>query len=165
MVYEWKSGARVKADAQAVGEKLSQIRQRDARTVVAEARMSEGALHDCFEWDDTAAAEGYRLEQARLILRMLVVVEEAESEDDEPIVYRAFEAIYPKGTDKEDRNARVYVETREALSDPDMREQIMARLEKTIGEAETTADKYSNLVPSFAVVRDKLKDARETVRA
>lgn len=40
--------------------------------VVAFARRPASALHGCFEWDDTAAAEKYRLDQARTIIRVMV---------------------------------------------------------------------------------------------
>ena len=167
MTYEWKSGTRLRADAQRVGEELERIEQRDAAAVVRAARKSKGALHGCFEWDDSKASEAYRLEQARYLLRMVVVVEEPEEKDAEPIRYRAYEAVRLEAPEEEDGPTppMVYIPTRKALSDPELRPQIMARLEQTIHEAEQTAEQYTYLVPAFSKTKKKLREARETVRA
>jgi hypothetical protein len=44
------------------------------KEVVNEARSSKSPLHDRFEWDDSIAAEEYRLEQARQLIRVCVQV-------------------------------------------------------------------------------------------
>lgn len=44
--------------------------------VVDLARDPDSPLHPCFEWDDTKAAEAHRLDQARYILRAVVIVRE-----------------------------------------------------------------------------------------
>jgi len=65
-----------------VSEELAEIQRQnngllDPQMVVDYARNPETALHSRFEWDDTEAAEKYRLWQARQIIRMeLVVIEE-----------------------------------------------------------------------------------------
>jgi hypothetical protein len=41
--------------------------------VVEAARDTESALHACFEWDDTVAAEQHRLWQARQLIRVVVI--------------------------------------------------------------------------------------------
>ncbi len=41
--------------------------------VVAAARESDSPLHDCFEWDDSKAAECWRLEEARGLIRSVLV--------------------------------------------------------------------------------------------
>jgi len=40
--------------------------------VVESARHKTSPLHHCFEWDDSAAAEAYRLWQARQLIRVVV---------------------------------------------------------------------------------------------
>jgi hypothetical protein len=40
--------------------------------VVESARAATSPLHDYFEWDDTAAAAAYRIDQARHLLRVTV---------------------------------------------------------------------------------------------
>ena len=50
--------------------------------VVDYARSPETSLHSHFTWDDTEAAEKYRLDQARAVIRIVVIV---TSSDKEPI--------------------------------------------------------------------------------
>jgi hypothetical protein len=165
MVYEWKNGSRIKADAQKVGEELEGIPSRDAASVVKAARKG-GELHKCFEWDNTKAAEAHRLEQARCVLRMIVTPMEVGNEGErETVQIRAYESVRFASDDDGPDKAMTYVPTREVLSDPELRSQIMGRLEQTIGEAEQTAKDYEYLVPAFKRTKEKLHEARETVRA
>lgn len=58
------------------------------RDVLADARDESSPLHAYFEWDDTAAAERYRLAQAQdLIRRVKVTVVRA---NESPVSVRAF---------------------------------------------------------------------------
>lgn len=41
--------------------------------VVEAARPDGSALHGCFEWDDSKAAESYRIEQARELIRRVKI--------------------------------------------------------------------------------------------
>lgn len=62
----------LKVTAQIAGEELERIeRERGEITpaiVLEESRPDGAPLHDCFEWDDTIAAEKYRLHQASVII-------------------------------------------------------------------------------------------------
>jgi hypothetical protein len=166
MVYEWKRGSRLSVDAQAVGEELERIECKDASSVVKAARKSKGALHDCFEWDDTKAGEEYRKEQARLVLRMIVTTIEREVGGEvESVQIRAYESVRFAQEDESPEKTMTYVPTREALSDPELRVQIMDRLDSTIAEAERTADVYSYLAPALKKTKDKLTEARATIHA
>ena len=44
------------------------------------ARNKKSELYKCFEWDNAAAAEKWRLKQARQIIQMLVVTPRQEEE-------------------------------------------------------------------------------------
>lgn len=166
MVYEWKRGSRISGNAQKVGEELEAIEYKDAASVVKAARKSKGELHKCFEWDDTKAGEEYRKEQARLVLRMIVTPINRETDTDvESVSMRAFESVRFAGPDGEAEKTMTYIPTREALSDPDLRMQLMDRLEATIADAEQTANTYAYLVPTFRRTKEKLTEARETIRA
>ena len=62
-----------------VKSELEFIRQRNggllkASDVVEYARDNNSALHTMFEWDDSEAAEKYRLMQARSIIRVVVQI-------------------------------------------------------------------------------------------
>ena len=62
-------------------QRLEENGKLDPKEVVDAARDTISPLHDYFEWDDDKAADAYRLEQARtLIRRVKIVVVEAERE-------------------------------------------------------------------------------------
>lgn len=88
--YEFASGARFQAgakadDANAVGNRLEELRQKfkgelTPKDVVEDARSHNSPLHTYFEWNDSAAAEQYRLQQARALIRAVVAVVVNEEE-------------------------------------------------------------------------------------
>ena len=89
MVYKWKDAARIKSDAQTAGEiceKLERNGGLTAKRLVDESRPEDAPLHKEFEWDDATAAEAYREEQARYIIRSIVIQPEPTKNE----VARAF---------------------------------------------------------------------------
>lgn len=79
LVYQWKSGARIRADAQLAGEmcmKMAEEGRLSARDLLDESRPVDAPLHDEFEWDDSLAAESWREHQARHIISSLLIVPE-----------------------------------------------------------------------------------------
>lgn len=76
MVFEWKSGSRFKVDANTAGavcEQLEAAGNLTAKALLDVSRPEDAPLHSEFEWNDTVAAERYREDQARNIIRHLVV--------------------------------------------------------------------------------------------
>ena len=64
-------------DAQEIGEELEKIKTKENLTpisVVERAKNKKSILHKLFEWDDSEAAEQYRLQQARNIVNHVVEV-------------------------------------------------------------------------------------------
>ena len=92
MIYQWKIPGLLPVDAQTAGEELERIYQErggiEPSTVVEESRDISSPLHPCFEWDDAVAAEKYREDQARLVIRSIVTVSEDSAEKQQPV--RAF---------------------------------------------------------------------------
>ena len=89
MVYKWKDAARLKTDAQTAGEICERLEKNGgltAKRLVDESRPEDAPLHKEFEWNDATAAEAYREEQARYIIRSLIVQPEATKNE----VVRAF---------------------------------------------------------------------------
>ena len=78
-----------KFDVQTVGPALDALRKRDGgltpKTVVDEAAPDESPLHPPFEWDDEAAAERYRIWQARVLIRNVVPVIYEQNEAGEQV--------------------------------------------------------------------------------
>ena len=79
-------------EIQTIGESVT------PKQILDYARNPETELHKCFEWDDSIAAEKYRIEQARMVVRHLVIVNDKES-DKEPqkirVMQRAEDAYKP----------------------------------------------------------------------
>jgi hypothetical protein len=128
MIYQFKSGSRLKGDAQKVGERLEKLRKQDdceaiehltAKRVVAEARPKRSPLHPYFEWRDDVAGELYREEQARLLTRSIVYVEVTE-EDEEPKTY----PVYVHATVPEVGSC--YVTTEAAMGNEEIKAKVMA---------------------------------------
>lgn len=85
--------------------------------VVDFARNEETALHACFTWDDSEAAQQYRLLEARNILRVYVTTEEAGVTD-----CRAFVSL----TTDRSKEGGGYRSLADVMSDDTLREQMLA---------------------------------------
>lgn len=69
-----------KANPQKIGEALGKLTEEaggklSPKKVVDSARDKRSPLHQHFEWDDHVAAESYRLDQARNIIRVIRVAD------------------------------------------------------------------------------------------
>lgn len=95
MVFKFRIGCHLAGDAQLVGETLTRIREERGRLtapdVVRNAQGEASPLHRYFEWNDATAAEAHRLDQARHLLRSVVLVQTEEHGAIRPI--RAFAKI------------------------------------------------------------------------
>lgn len=69
-----------KADAEKCYAEMQELDEITPENVLLAAEDEESELHKCFEWDDSIAAEKYRLSQARQIIQFLVVKTETVSE-------------------------------------------------------------------------------------
>lgn len=79
MVYKWNDGARYSVSAQIAGEVCEELENRGeltAKKLVEVSRPENAPLHNVFNWNDEEAAELYREEQGRRIIRCLIVVPE-----------------------------------------------------------------------------------------
>jgi hypothetical protein len=86
--------------------------------VVTAARSPESPLHTHFDWDDSDAADKWRLHQARLLIRVVVAYEPVA--DGRNIPHRVFVSLTPH---REDGTG--YRLTTDVLSDPDLRRQLL----------------------------------------
>lgn len=79
----WKSGVNpYNADAEKVAGEIASIGDSATPAQILElARDSSTELHKCFEWNDSKAAEKYRLIQAACVARNLVIVRDDEPDD------------------------------------------------------------------------------------
>jgi hypothetical protein len=118
-----------------------------AQDVVSAAEPEDSPLHPCFEWDDSAAAEAWRLHQARnLILRVTVDVPVGAGET---MQVRAWASLTP---DRQ-KNGGGYREIVRVMKNADMRSQL---LQDAKTEMEQFCSKYaslSELAEVFAAMR------------
>ncbi len=123
--------------------------------VVAFARPKSSPLHSRFTWDDTIAASQYRLWEARQLIRVTATL--IGGDDVNPI--RAFVSLVPD----RDRKAGGYRGIAAVLSDPTMREQMLA---DALAEMEVFEEKYralSELASIFQAAR-KIRSKRKKAR-
>lgn len=89
-IIKWSVSGIFKADAnkcydeiQAIGDEVK------PEQVLDKAKDRKSELHKCFDWNDSSAAEKYRLFQAKQVLNHLIVVKhDMEDPDDEPVQFR-----------------------------------------------------------------------------
>ena len=89
-IIRWSIRDIFKADAKKCYEEISAIGDEvKPEQVVERARDTSSELHKCFEWNDTAAAERYRIIQARSVINHLIVVKkDSEASNVDPIQFR-----------------------------------------------------------------------------
>jgi hypothetical protein len=137
---------------QRYGEELERIsRQNKGRlkpeVVVHEARRVSSPLHDYFEWNDAAAAAGYRLDQARYLMRNIEVT---ITHDREERVTRAFHCI----TFKEEERESAYVPVEAVVANPEYLAQVIKR---ALAEADAWRGRwreYSQLEAIFEAIEE-----------
>lgn len=100
-IIKWSINGIFKADPNKCYEEIQQIGEEvKPEQVVDKARDETSELHKCFEWNDTDAAEKYRLIQARDVIRHLIVIRRDDEKEDEPVQFRVMmknERTYESG--------------------------------------------------------------------
>lgn len=141
--------------AETIGTELEKIRREKGefrpQDVVDAAKSDSHPLHRAFEWNDDIAAEKYRLEQARAIIRSVVLV---DVKTPEAKGVRAFVSIdvgkkYP-----------VYTGIINAMQVKETREQVV---EKAYRELHAFTLKYHVLL-DFADLFDTVRKARDILK-
>lgn len=135
MVYKYAVNGIFPISAQTAGEELEKIERKHGEVtkelVLESARSAKSVLHPCFEWNDTKAAEKFRLTQAtRLINAVTIVVDEAEVTE-----VRAFVNVT-------DSNKGRFINVQSALTDEDAREIVLRR---ALNELQAFKKKYADL--------------------
>ena len=128
MGVSWRIQGYYKADAKKVAEEIG-FGEFTPMEVLEKAKDETTELHKCFEWNDSIAAEKYRLEQAKNIIRMLVY--EKETKEQEVVRY------YAKTETK-----HVYQPTKQFLVQED---EYQGLLRRALAELEAFKNKYHTL--------------------
>ena len=95
MIYSWKTGSRISIDAERAFLEMSSLQDITPSNVLELAKNEDTELHGAFEWDDSVAAEKYRLGQARHLIQCIVVRQDTDAKED---VQRVFQISSEKST-------------------------------------------------------------------
>lgn len=161
--YEYREGWRPSVDANTVGGVIEEIESQHG-TVTSElfleaSRAEDSPTHDVFEWDDSAAAEKYRLHQAsRTICAIRVVIQDAENAGtnegknrarDEPLprLPRAFINIV-----SDDSKKARYMNVRDALSDEETRAAVLMRAVRELRAFQEKYERLQELAEVFSAI-------------
>jgi hypothetical protein len=138
------SGVLANSEAELVGRELVRIEKKHGailpEKVVDEARPDQAKLHPYFTWDDEKAAELYRRDEARGLIRSVVIIR-PDTEDEEPEPIRAFVNVHSK-EDEKSFEGKAYISIGRAMNDDSYKQQVV---EKAYQELVSWKRRYENL--------------------
>lgn len=148
MKYAYKSHVKDRISrkpAKIVVERLTLLNDRyggllTPKQVVTDARDRRSPLHSYFEWNNTKAAELYRLEQARRLIRSVVLVADDSGKKLPPA--RVFVHVFAKEEEEDGETAGGYVRTLHALSTEAGRKAV---LQSALRDIRIFREKYETL--------------------
>lgn len=145
-----------RADPQRIGEALAQISEAnnnrlEPEAVVDAARPTRHILHRHFEWDNSIAAEAYRVDQARRIVRIVRVVDDA---DDDPAPRHAFVSI------TDGRSGRSYVPHREIIDNAKLQALVLEAAERDLAAWQRRYSELVDLCQEVEALRKRLRERR-----
>ena len=131
-------GRQFRVSADIVGAEMERIEARDgqvtSKSLLDAGRPEESALHSLFEWDDSKAAELYRLRQAtEVITHINIVIDEKPNTP-----YRAYVNIQESSGQTERGR---FINVRSAMENEETRRIV---LNMAISEAKRFSQKYAN---------------------
>ena len=126
----WKFNGMFKADAEIVSKEIETIDNATPQSILEYAKNENTELHKCFDWNDTSAANKWRLQQARQIVCNLVYKEETKNEQS-----TALRVFYQSSENK-------YEPTKIILTNKDEYEELLKRARQ---ELRAFKEKYKML--------------------
>jgi hypothetical protein len=147
------------ADAKVIGPEIEKLGAPTAEEVVDAARSTASPLHPYFEWNDTVAAVKYRLEQAREIIRAIVIRTDEEEE------MRAFLPVQTQKPGGEDEPLKRYTPVQVIREKPDMAAQVLEDALAQLRGWQRRYSVYRSQFPTFEAKLGSLFDAVEELDA
>lgn len=146
MVYSWKNyGYSVSADI--VGKQFESIETKygevTSQYVLQEAADKNNPMHELFEWDDTVAANKYRLHQASVLICNLAI-EVEDNATEKTLVTRAY-------VDVSDSDKGSFINVVSAFKNPDSKSIV---LQRAYNELAAFKAKYQSLSELSLVIKD-----------
>lgn len=167
--YKYRPGAIHKVSAEVAGpicQRLHDSNQLTPHNLVEAARPVDSPMHDEFIWDDSVAAEKYREEQARMVIKSIVLVESNSQAErsvklEKADTEKAFEYDFPKQTEDSVPADRAFVSTGErnhryvpllsALTNETWKENLLRSAKK---DMESFVSKYHRLDVLSGIIED-----------
>ena len=142
---------REKADPEKIGAELERIASANKGRlqpgyVMTDARRRTSPLHPHFEWSDKVAAEAYRLDQARTLIRSVRII----AADDEPPQH-AFLSIT-------DKHGTAYHTVAEVLGSSEMQMALMRQAQRDLQAWERRYRDLSDICELVRVARERVED-------
>lgn len=152
-MYQWKAGShhKVKADvAGRVCESLEKQGRLSAAELLETAKDERSPIHVEFEWNDTKAAQGFRLQQARMIINTLTI--QISSKEKQPV--RAFFNII--------QQEPTYTSIQTIINDSDSYQLLLKQAYKELTEFK---NKYKQLTELGKIINDIEEIEKESLEA
>ena len=151
MVYQWK-GRKFGVSADIVGKEVEKIERKygevTAKNFVEAARPEDSVLHKLLEWDDTKAAESWRIQQAGVIICCLSIVRE---DTGDPTVVRA-DMNVADDADNPTRRTGSFVNFQDAFSNKEKRALILRVAVRELREIRQKYDTLTELAAVFEAI-------------
>lgn len=168
--YRPATGSRFsKSDAERIGPELLRLKKEHGVLTKAillnSAERARSILHTDFNWDDASAAHTHRLEQARYMLRSIMIVWDVSNSDGdtEQESTRLFHSVRTEVPDDDaeqgTRSQRIHVTFREVIENPNYARQVIESMEKAVKGLDTRFRFYLDKLPMFAERYQELFDA------
>lgn len=153
--YRWKA-YQYPVPAEKAGEFITELEQQNGcvtpQTLLDAARPTESVIHPCYEWDDTKAAEKYRLQQSRDIIHNIVrveVTEDGTSKNAIPILVNVSESRCDRST---------YISLDTALSDSTMRNNVLRKAKEELSLFKSKYATLNELAKVFEAIDEVNKE-------
>ena len=146
VVIDWKKGSTFKVDPRRAYDEIERVNglfggfAPDGQLVEA-SKNPDAVLHSLFDWDDSSAAQKYRLNTEKRIKRSLVAVYRSTQQVPQPNPVRVYHRARVLAPDDK-TSQRLWVSTFAMLQDPEGRGQL---LENARRDLQIFADKYRQL--------------------
>jgi len=115
----------------------------DPKDVVDEARDPRSPLHKSFTWNDDEAAEQWRLQQARQLIRSIKIERVENTQEPRTVKFvRAF--VHDPVNDG-------YLATEDVAKLPDVRERVLDEMRRDLTRLQSKWDLYKETFESLAV--------------
>lgn len=146
--YESAAGRYTDSQADRMGRELMTLsnsldKELQPQDVVRWAKKNKRSeIHKQMDWNDTSAANKWRMQQARLIICDISIIDSGESES-----LRAFHSVVvDRGTDQERRR---YVPLISVTKSEDEAEQVVATAKREIADWKNRYRKYRNYLSQY----------------